>query len=210
MCCRVVTNMKTLGKTIFVISSLLISLFNSPVSRAATVELHGEIFRIIPYQGDAYVSIDTRRKYLIALANYLHNFSNRVPRISPVEREWLETEMDASLDRLYSVTVTREFALHQLGGLLDTCLVNTGMISTSQSNSAYAQFEMYHWTEMVSCFVELTDDLTRSYLTTAELTENARDDTFAMGGLGLIVTILLNKVLPSAMIDTMEWSTMVK
>ena len=135
MCCRVVTNMKTLGKTIFVISSLLISLFNSPVSRAATVELHGEIFRIIPYQGDAYVSIDTRRKYLIALANYLHNFSNRVPRISPVEREWLETEMDASLDRLYSVTVTREFALHQLGGLLDTCLVNTEVVAGNRTSS---------------------------------------------------------------------------
>ena len=202
--------MKTLEKTIFVISILLSSLFNSPASRAATVELQSEIFRTIPYQADAYVPIDTRRKYLIALADYLHNFNNRVPRISPVEREWLETEMAASPDRLYSVSVTREYALHELGGLLDTCLVNTGLISVSQSNSAYAQFEMYHWTEMVSCFVELSDDLTRSYLTTAELKENAWDDTFAMGGLGLIVTILLNKVLPSAMIDTMEWSTMVK
>ena len=96
--------MKTLEKTIFVISILLSSLFNSPASRAATVELQGEIFRTIPYQADAHVPIDTRRKYLIALADYLHNFSNRVPRISPVEREWLETEMAASPDRLYSAT----------------------------------------------------------------------------------------------------------
>jgi site-specific DNA-methyltransferase (adenine-specific) len=72
----------------------------SAQSFASTEELERPIYKVIPFSGEPYVSLDVRQAYVRVLIAYWSSFDSRVPRLSPAESDWIEQELGAQGERL--------------------------------------------------------------------------------------------------------------
>lgn len=173
-------------------------------SLASTKELESATYKVIPFGGDPYVSLDVRKAYANALLAYWIEFDSRVPRLSPAENEWIRQEMGAQGERLTRALSTREYALFSLSRDVDSCVSSLNRLNAVYADAAQAQAEMFVWLGPVKCYTNM--DAMMTNLQRAELSDGSFDGTFYAVGSTLILHNLLDKVIPSAMADTMGWS----
>lgn len=168
---------------------------------ASTLELERAVYRVIDWR-DIQVSSDIRLNVASALLAYWRHFDERVPRLSPNEREWVIGELGATGERLKHAVNSREFALYQLKEHTSRCRNNANVLVNEISSSG--QFEMFRWSKMINCYTNDHDLLI--YLRTSGLSNGDRDGQVTMQLSGMILGQIVNIVLPSAMADTMGWT----
>jgi hypothetical protein len=185
--------------------SMLINLaMLSEHSEASTKELESAIYKVIPFGGEPYVSLDTRKAYVEALQAYWNDFDRRVPRLSPSENEWLKNELEAQGERLTRAINSREYALFSLSHDVENCVSSLNLLTAAYADSAQAQMEMFLWLGMAKCYSNI-DGMIEN-LHRAGLSDGKFDGSFYAVGSSLIMSVLLDKVTPSAMADTMGWT----
>lgn len=170
-------------------------------ANASTNELQKSIFQAIPWD-ESSPSLEQRSKMAHAVLAYWTDFSSRVPRPSPAEIEWVETEVTMQGERLRRAVNSPEYAIYRLSKHADNCIRDVAVVIDDQSNPAFHQFEMLHWVHVANCYSE-TDVV--NYLVAAGLMNDPYDDAFATAGRGLILGRLLNVVIPTTMAETMGW-----
>lgn len=121
------------------ISLVLISLTGVT---AATKELSQNIYSVIGWENTS-PSIETRRNFAVAIQEYWIEFEQRVPRLSPSEKEWIEGELSASGKRQSRAFESREFALRSLNKHTDVCLSNIEKVLASQEFETKQQLEIF-------------------------------------------------------------------
>lgn len=173
-------------------------------SHASTKELESAIYKVIPFGGEPYVSLETRNSYVAVLLAYWNDFDRRVPRLSPSESEWLKKELDAQGERLSRAINSREYALFSLSLDLDNCVSSLNKLTAAYADSAQSELEMFLWLSMVKCYSNV--DAMIANLHRAGLSDGKFDGTFYAVRSSLITSVLLDKVIPSAMADTMGWT----
>lgn len=171
---------------------------------SSTKELESAIYKVIPFGGQPYVALDTRKEYATALLAYWNDFDSRIPRLSPSENEWIKKEMGAHGERLNRALNTREFALFSLALNVDNCVSSLGKLNAAYEDSAKAQTEMFLWLGMARCYSNM--DTMMNDLQRAGLSNGKFDGSFYAVGSSLVMRALLDKVIPSAMADTMGWT----
>lgn len=190
-------------RTTFLAALLLtaVGVGNAP---AATKELTKAIFSVIPWDENA-PDFDMRRRFAEAIEAYWENFDSRVPRLSPQEQEWMQAELSSQGDRLNRALSSDEYALWSLNRHADLCLGTIRNVLGAMTNEQSRQVEMFYWLKMVNCY-DGTGDLT-IYLDQASIPYNDRADQQIQIPIGNMTQhIIVNKVAPMAMAETMDWT----
>lgn len=171
---------------------------------AATKELTKSLFAAIPWNENA-PDVEARRRFADAIEAYWKNFNSRVPRLSPNERERIEAEMSAQDGRLERALNSKEFAIWSINRHADLCLEIIHSVVNSFESEQSQQLEMFYWLKMVNCY-DGTNDLTL-YLDRAGIPYNDDEGRNIQIPVGNIMQgIIVNKVAPMAMAETMDWS----
>ena len=173
-------------------------------SLASTKELESQIYKVIPFGGGPYVSLDIRKAYVNALLAYWNDFDSRVPRLSPSENDWIKQELGAKDERLTRAINSRKYALFSLSLDVDNCVSSLKQLNAAYADSTQAETEMFLWLGMAKCYSNI--DAMMASLQRAKLSEGRFDGAFYAVGSSMIMDALLNKVIPSAMADTMGWT----
>lgn len=199
----------TFGRTGFLSSQfwpLLVPfwIISSVDAFASNKQLEGAVLKEIPYAESPYVSLEVREKYANVLLAYWKDFDSRVPRLSPSEADWIKQETRTSGERLERAINSREYALFSLSISVGTCLSSLDNLISVYSDPVQAETEMFFWLGMVKCYSNV-DGMIRD-LHRAELSNGRADGSFHIVGSWLVINTLLDKVVPSAMADTMGWA----
>ena len=173
-------------------------------SIASTKELGSAIYQAIPFGAEPYVSLDVRKDYVSVLLAYWNDFDSRVPRLSPSESDWIQQELGTQGERLTRATNSREYAIFSLSLDLDNCVSSLKKLEAAFANPTKAQTEMFLWLGIVKCYSNMHAIL--SNLQRADLSNGRSDGAFYTVGSSMILDTLLDKVIPSAMADTMGWT----
>lgn len=171
---------------------------------SATKELENAIHKVLPVNDQPYVTLDLRQEYAGALLDYWQEFSNRIPRLSPAESAWMQEELNSQGERLRRAINSREAALQFLSSDVERCLSSLANLHAVYLDGSLAETEMFHWVGAVKCYSHI-DQMVR-YTKKAAISNGRFDGEFYAVGSSLIMDDLLNKLLPSAMADTMGWS----
>lgn len=177
---------------------------SSVQSLASTKELESAILKVIPFGGEPYVRLDVRKAYANALLAYWNDFDSRVPRLSPSENDWIKQEIGAQGERLARAINSREYALFSLSLDVGNCVSSLKNLNAAYADTAQAQTEMFLWLGMVKCYSNM--DAMMTNLQRAEISDGKYDGAFYAVGSTLIMGALPDKVVPSAMADTMGWT----
>ena len=192
-------------KVFFLVAGMAVCLaLTSLHSFASTKELESAIYKVIPFGGEPYVFLDTRKAYLNALLAYWNDLDSRVPRLSPSENDWIKEELGEQGERLTRAINSREYALFSLSLDVDSCVTSLSSLTAAYQDPAQAPTEMFFWLGVVKCYSNMGEMMTN--LQRAELSDGRFDGAFYAVGSTLIMDALLDKVIPSAMADTMGWT----
>lgn len=172
----------------------------SPI-QAGTEELESAIMQTIDWD-QVMVPLESRQETAEAILAYWQDFDSRVPRLSPAEVEYVETELGGSNERMNRVFNSREFALWRLSQTVDGCI--TAIQSVLQSQQDNSDVEMFFWLKVLNCYNETED--TMIYLQRAELSNGRSDGAFKMQAAGIVRSQIVNYIAPSAMANTMGWT----
>lgn len=172
-------------------------------SEASTEELDMAAVRAIPF-GTLYASIEDRRKLATAILAYWENFNGRLPRLSPVEEAWLQTEIGAESERIERAINSKEYALWSIALRVDGCLTNVRAVLRTEDSEVERSSEMLYWNNLTNCYAD-TDDL-NDQLLKAGLSNGRYDGPFHIVGLTMLRSTITNTAVPSAMADTMGWT----
>lgn len=113
--------MMVLGQVLFA-SSLTVMLITS--SALASDDLSKSIGKFV-YKGgnlNGVLNGQERRGFASAVDAYCSRGRNYVPSLTPDEQKWLESELNASTERLNAAVRTEVFARWQLASLYDDCV----------------------------------------------------------------------------------------
>lgn len=168
---------------------------------AGTEELESAIMQTIDWD-QVMVPLERRQETAEAIQAYWQNFDNRVPRLSPAEVEYVETELGGSNERVNRVLNSREYALWSLSQTIDVC--TTAIQSVLQSQQDNSEVEMFFWLKVLNCYHQTED--TMIYLQRADLSNGRRDGAFKMRVAGIVQSQIVNHIAPSAMANTMGWT----
>lgn len=173
-------------------------------TNAATKELTKAIFAVIPWDENE-PDAETRRRFAVAIEAYWANFNARIPRLSPKEQEWIEEELAAQGDRLNRALNSKEYALRFLNRHTDLCLDTIRNVIGTFETEKSRQAEMFYWVKMINCY-DGSNVLT-IYLDRADIPYNDDADQHVQTPISNIQQqIIVNKVTPMAMAETMGWS----
>lgn len=141
----------------------------------------------------------------LGIRSYWQVFDSRLPRLSPAEVTWVKQELDTSdnkrLNRLFSA---REFHIWQLGELSDRCNNAAKDLVGSFKDKALLEYEMFYWSKVAACYHESGSNIV-SYLQSSGL-DTISDETDGHFLDNLILSKIINVIIPSAMVDAMGWS----
>jgi len=168
------------------------------------IEAARRAYQAVPFD-QFYAERDQRMAMAQAVSDYWNDFDSRLPRLSPSELEWLTGEMDTTdMVRINRVTQTREFHLWELGNLADQCTGAALGLTTALSTPDQHSTEMFHWTRVAGCYHQSDGSIFR-HLQGAGLDRTGdADDGHALDH--LMLSNILNKIIPSAMADAMGWT----
>ena len=169
---------------------------------AGTKELSQEVFKHVNW-GDPYVDRTNRLEIAFALMAYWQNFDARIPRLSPTERSWLEEEISSTeTERIGRAIQLPEYGLWSIARHTVECLASlSGIIETAEAEH---DLEMFYWLKMVNCYHD-ADELQR-LLKIAKLSDGRHDGAFDTFMNDTFRGVLVNRITPSAMADTMGWT----
>lgn len=145
-----------------------------------------------------------RSETAAAIKGYWEDFSSRVPRLSPAEEAWLNTELAQTENRMNRALESREFALSFVIRHVESCLENTSGILDAINHNISSELEMFFWVKLLNCYNEIDD--VRIYLHRAGLSDGRWDGPFYFQGAPLIRSRITNIIIPSAMAETMGWT----
>lgn len=181
----------------------LIALHLPSATSAATELLERQVYQTVPF-GESYANLALRKDLVANIIAYWDDFDERVPRPSPSEKEWIESELSYAGERLDRAFSSAEFALFQIENHIQDCLGTLSQIRIAQGSPQTQNTEMYYWVKLINCYDGSNDILI--YLQRAGLSNGRADGAFKMQGTSIVQDVLINKVIPSAMADTMGWS----
>lgn len=169
-----------------------------------TLEPAKRVIQAVPFS-EFYATRDQRVEMAAGIVEYWEDFNSRLPRLSPSELEWLTTELHTTdIVRLGRAYQTREFHLWQLANLADQCTSAANNLVAALNTAAQYDTEMFHWTKVASCYHE-SDGSIFDHLRAARLDETSDEkDGFLLDH--MILSKVLNVIIPSAMVDTMGWT----
>lgn len=171
---------------------------------AATRDLILAVNTVIPWAENA-PNFATRREFAEAIEAYWEKFDARVPRLSPTEKEWIETELSSEGERLSRAVNSTEYAIWSLNSHTDLCLNTVRSVLDAMAKEKTSEVEMFYWLKMVNCY-NGTDDLT-NYLNQAGIPFNDKAGQHLQIPISNVTQhIIVNKVAPMAMAETMEWT----
>lgn len=176
----------------------------SSAGHAATKDLLQAIITSIPWE-EKSPDLVQRTQLAQAIQRYWVEFDTRVPRLSPKEKEWIEGEMASQGNRLTRAFNSVEFALYSINQQTDTCLDTIKNVINAQEAGGVHGAEMFHWVKMLNCY-DGSGDL-MIYLERAAIPYN--DDAgegIQLSYSNFVHNIIVNKVVPSAMAETMGWT----
>lgn len=154
--------------------------------------------------GERYASPDQRRAMARAILAYWTDFDAKLPRLPTDETARVAHELQvndpAQLTRLVA---GRPYHLWELAGLVDRCIDAANALIVAQADPPAQGTEMAQWLRVAACY-HRSDGATFPHLKAAglDLVSDFNDGDILDG---LILTLLLTAVIPSAMADTMEW-----
>jgi hypothetical protein len=163
------------------------------------------ILPTIPYDVE-YPDVEQRKSFALAIEVYWVDFDRRIPRLSPGEIEWVQSEISAAPERLSRVTNSKEYAILQLNKRTDTCLRNIRNVLQSYNSDQAKQTEMFYWLQMLNCYDGRGD--TEMYLKSASIPHNddAGQHVQVLRAEFVVQSIIVNKVASAAMAETMGWT----
>ncbi len=179
----------------------LVMIVNASPMLAGTKELESAVMQTIDWD-QLMVPLEGRQETAEAIEAYWLNFDNRVPRLSPAEIEYVETELAGSNERVNRVLKSREYALWSLGDTIDGC--TKAIQSVLQSQQDNSDVEMFFWLKVLNCYHQT--ELTMHYLHLADLSNGRSDGAFKMQVASIVQSRIVNYIAPSAMANTMGWT----
>jgi len=140
-----------------------------------------------------------------AIQNYWTDLDQRLPRLSPEELKWIQSELNTGDQvRLNRAISTKEYSLYSLGKLTDQCNEAAKELNNAIKNVDQSEIEMFYWTKMAGCYQEsgssISANLNRAMIdTTKDVSKGHMLDN-------LILSKILRVIIPSSMADTMGWT----
>ncbi len=151
-----------------------------------------------------FVEAKARVRIAEAIQSYWNDFDTKLPRLSPSETDWLTGELNSqNSDRISRAMQSREYALWVLELTVDGCLEAIQQVIGAQQTEELRETEMYHWTAIVDCYIQSSDDTARHLRGAGLIDSVEKTEGFTYDG--LILDSLIKYVLPSAMAETMGW-----
>lgn len=133
-------------------------------AHSSTLELSKAAMKTIDFNSKS-VPPERRKAMAAAQLAYWQSFSDRIPRPSPAEVEWLNREMSAGGARLGRLIGSRELALYSLSNTAETCVdTYSALVKAVGTN---AKYEAYLWVKTLNCYSSRSDIST--YLSNANL-----------------------------------------
>lgn len=145
---------------------------------ATTEALQRQIFNTatVP-QGTTAMGVAARRAFAEAALAYWKDFDRRIPRNSPSDQEWLESELGTNDSaRLGRALNSPQYALWLLSRDSSDCVMLFETIVPLIGGDRLT--ETYYWLKTTSCWQDASD--TAQYLRNAGLSNGRLDDTFKM------------------------------
>lgn len=171
---------------------------------AGTTELGQAIFDASPKNVEV-ASREQRDKQADAILAYWKNVSERIPKLSPQEDEWLQGELAASNDRIMRAFRSREFAVSESGRIAEDCVkAAQALIDSRDRYLDEPNLETFFWLDVTYCYTQ-SDDL-RINLKNAGLSNGEWDGSFNVGYNSLILRNILKVTIPSSLADAEGWS----
>jgi hypothetical protein len=167
-------------------------------------ELEKAIFAAVPREVELPNSVQ-RLAFAQAIERYWEDFDSRIPRLSPKEEEWVRAELEKGGDRLMHLYSSKEYAIWNLNDHTDLCLNNVRQVIQAFVSPDGMQTEMFYWLKMIICYDGGSD--LEINLENAGIPFN--DDAGMYPQLPVstyVQRIIVNKVGPAAMAETMGWS----
>jgi hypothetical protein len=155
---------------------------------ASTLELATAVNKTLKWNTKVLPS--DRRVIADAQSAYWRSFSNRLPRLPPSEKAWLEKEMNAGGERLGAVLNRKEFALWSLAMQVDTCLDTYSKLNDTIGSDR--EWETYFWVKTLNCYRNSEDVST--YLARAGLSNGRYDGSFNIQMLSLRENYIINTI----------------
>ena len=178
-------------------------------AQAGTRELSDAVLRVIGWDEQS-PNRDERLRFARAIEAYWVDFEQRVPRLSPRERDWLEAELDNTPGaRLTKALNSPEYGLYWVRRRSELCLTTVRKAINAITNPELHETEMFYWLKMVNCYDGSND--TYRYLrqagvpATNDFSYEGTDKVYAQWT-NIEEDIIVNKVAAAAMAETMGWT----
>jgi hypothetical protein len=186
------------------LSTILLICLGSSADAYTDIDSARRAFQAVPFS-TFYASRAQRVVMAEALRDYWADFDNRLSRLSPKELEWISGEMNTTDSvRLGRLMQMKEFDLWTLANLADQCTAATDNLLNAINTEALHETEMFHWTKVANCYHESDGSIFR-HLQGAGLDDKGdADDGHTLDH--LMLSRILNVIIPSAMADTMGWT----
>jgi hypothetical protein len=178
--------------------------FGVEASAYTSLDAARRAYQAVPFS-TFYASREQRVVMAEALRDYWADFDNRLPRLSPKELEWIAGEMDTTdTVRLGRLMQMKEFDLWTLGNLADQCTAATENLLAALNTEGLNETEMFHWTKVANCYHQSDGSIFR-HLQGAGLDDKGdAEDGHTLDP--LLLSRILNVIIPSSMADTMGWT----
>lgn len=193
-----------LQPTLRVLVAFWLLSFGTEASAYTSIDAARRAYQAVPF-GTFYASREQREVMAEAFRDYWVDFDNRLPRLSPKELEWIAGEMDTTETvRLGRLMQMKEFDLWTLGNLADQCTAATENLLDALNTKELRDTAMFHWTKVANCYHESNSGIF-PHLQGAELDDKGdAEDGHTLDH--LMLSRILNAIIPSSMADTMGWT----
>jgi len=179
-------------------------LFGAQAFAYTDLNIARRILNLTPYNV-IHANQETRESVAKAIMEYWADVDNRLPRLSPSEREWLSRELGTTdIERIRRAARTPEFSLMQLENIVNRCIGAVKPLIPAQDEPTVNQLEMFFWTRVASCYHQSGDDISHHFRAAGlnQSSNEASGYTFDHMILGRILDVII----PSAMADLMGWA----
>ena len=171
-------------------------------------ELYIAAYQAIPEE--QHPGVEQRQSFATAIEALWVGFDMSVPRLSPSEHQWIESETVNILDARWMRAIkSKEYAILRLNEHTDLCLATIRKVLDSYSSEQARDTEMFYWLKMVNCYDG--SDNVAAYLDQAELLQpdKPRGPSFLSPpgpASSTFQNVIVNKMAQAAMAETMGWT----
>lgn len=185
------------------IAAAVIACLWCEASFAGTEELTMDIFKNAQI-GRLYMTREERDVLADSILRYWNNVNSRIPRLSPQEKEWLDTEINGDTDRMLRAIDKKESALDVAGRIAEQCVTAIeGLINNRPHYATAPNLETFNWLEVARCY--LKSQGIEYQLEKAGLSVGHADGSFYLIGNDTVLERVLDSVMLSSLADAEGW-----